>query len=582
MQKLAVRLGGQPVRPLLDTMNPGGWKADIASFPGGEIGVVHAPDLQTAPLANAGIGPGLLRLDNGDIIAWSGLPLAPNSKLWVPRACDLPNVAPRLDGIFAAIGWSAAEQKLYVVTDFLGLQPLYIGEPQGRWTAATETKAFPYAPDPAGWGGFITCGHVIGRGSMTLHAERPRPASILTVTPASPASGTRPKVERRCYWQFPAQGAKEPSAEEAVDALLENAAAYQALAEDNVCLLSGGFDSRIILAALYELDVRGRRALVLDHSNLDGDLDGKLARQVAKRTNTPVHYRRPDEDFFSSTAYLDYVRAIDGSTPNLYLFIAQLASTLKGSGAAWEGLVPALALATLQQVGDGGFDAFARQKFNLGTPIAQVFRPAVWRGFVEAFHAEFERTRALYPNTSHGMWQWIVENRMRNRAGVNPTKVYANHAAPLMVGASRRLWETAAPVPFRRRRDHGFYLDVFRALSPRLAQVPFYSGGTLHRGDAPWPAYALCRATQNGWRAIAARPRLSRLMQVGRKFGFAPSRFVRHPSLYAEEDDMLDMDAVRRASEDAALRKVIGKQLFHWRAARWIHEDRLFSMLQEA
>jgi len=588
MQKLALRLGSEqpghrPVRAMLDMMNPGGWLCDAAAFPGGEIGVIHAPDNHTGPLARTGAGPGLIRLENGDIIAWSGLPLAEGQTIRLSAASGLPALAPRLDGIFAAVGWSAAERKLYVVNDFLGLQPLYTGDDgAGGWIAATETKVFPYTPDPAGWGAFVILGYPIGRASLTAHAERLRPATCLTITAGVPGVGAANRqMEASRYWTMPEEGAEPPPAE-AAEALKANTAAYQALTEASVCLLSGGFDSRIILAALYELDVRGRRALVLDHSNLDGDLDGKLARQVAKRTNTPVHYRRPDEDFFSSTAYLDYVRAIDGSTPNLYLFIAQLASTLKGSGAAWEGLVPALALATLQQVGDGGFDAFARQKFNLGTPIAQVFRPAVWRGFVEAFHAEFERTRALYPNTSHGMWQWIVENRMRNRAGVNPTKVYANHAAPLMVGASRRLWETAAPVPFRRRRDHGFYLDVFRALSPRLAQVPFYSGGALHRGDAPWPAYALCRATQNGWRAIAARPRLSRLMQVGRKFGFAPSRFVRHPSLYAEEDDMLDMDAVRRASEDAALRKVIGKQLFHWRAARWIHEDRLFSMLQEA
>ncbi|HLU91937.1 MAG TPA: asparagine synthase-related protein, partial [Pedomonas sp.] len=377
MQKLAVRLGGQPVRPLLDTMNPGGWKADIASFPGGEIGVVHAPDLQTAPLANAGIGPGLLRLDNGDIIAWSGLPLAPNSKLWVPRACDLPNVAPRLDGIFAAIGWSAAEQKLYVVTDFLGLQPLYIGEPQGRWTAATETKAFPYAPDPAGWGGFITCGHVIGRGSMTLHAERPRPASILTVTPASPASGTRPKVERRCYWQFPAQGAKEPSAEEAVDALLENAAAYQALAEDNVCLLSGGFDSRLILGLLYRMQVEQRRALILSHDDEDADLDGKLARMVARRTRTPVSVYQPDPDYFSTPEYLDYVWAIDGATPNLYLFIAQLSAGLTDTGAIWEGLIPAMAFKSIQRTEEGSFAAFRQQKCQPAPHVIQIFKPWV-------------------------------------------------------------------------------------------------------------------------------------------------------------------------------------------------------------
>lgn len=598
MQKLALCLdshcqGGHPVRSpvsarsMLEIMNPGGWLYDTASFPGGEIGVVHAPAAQTTgnraePLARTGTGPGLMRLDNGDIIAWSGLPLAEGKRVNLSAASDLPALAPTLDGIFAAIGWSAAEQKLYVVNDFLGLQPLYVGDDgAGGWIAATETKAFPYTPDPAGWGAFIILGYPIGRASVTRHAERLRPATVLTV--AAGGQGARlanRQIETSRYWQMPEEG-PEPAPEAAAEALTANTAAYQALTDANVCLLSGGFDSRIILAALHKLDVEGRRALILDHSNLDGDLDGKLARQVARRTRTAIHYQRPDAAFFSSRDYLEYVRAIDGSTPNLYLFISQLASTLRGSGAVWEGLIPALALSTLQQVGDGSFDAFAKQKFNTGTPVVQMFRPAAWRSFVDAFHAEFERTRALYPDTAHGMWQWIVENRMRNRAGVNPTKVYANHATPLMVGASRRLWETAAPVPFRRRQDHGFYLDVFRALSPELTRVPFYSGGTMHRGDAPWLAYTACQLTQKGWRAIAGRPRLSRLVRVGEKFGFAPSRFVRHPALYEEEDDTLDMDVVRRAKDDIGLRKVIGKQLFHWRAARWIHEDRLFSTLQE-
>lgn len=588
MQKLALCLGHRPVRPMLEIMDPGGWTIDAAAFPGGEIGVIHAPVTQTMgdrtqPLVRTKTGPGLLRLENGDIIAWSGLPLGEGQALKLTAARDLPKLAPTLDGIFAAIGWSAAEQKLYVVNDFLGLQPIYAGDDgEGGWMAATETKAFPYTPDPAGWGAFIILGYPIGRASLTQHAERLRPATLMTVAAGMPGiEGANRQIETSSYWHMPEEG-PEPAPDAAADALKANTAAYQALTDANVCLLSGGFDSRIILAALYKLDVKGRRALILDHSNLDGDLDGKLARQVARRTDTAIQYRQPDAAFFSSREYLEYVRSIDGSTPNLYLFISQLASNLKGSGAVWEGLIPALALSTLQQVGDGSFDAFAKQKFNTGTPAVQVFRPTVWRSFVDAFHAEFERTKSLYPNTAHGMWQWIVENRMRNRAGVNPTKVYANHATPLMVGASRRLWETAAPVPFRRRQDHGFYLDVFRALSPELTQVPFYSGGTMHRGDAPWLAYTACRVSQKGWRAIAARPRLARLVRVGQKFGFAPSRFVRHPSLYEEEDDMLDMDVVRRAREDSELRKVIGKQLFHWRAARWIHEDRLFSTLQEA
>lgn len=560
-------------------MNPGDWKLDIASLPCGEIGVLYAPGQQSVALTNAGIGPGLQRLENGDVIAWSGLPLAPNRKLWVPRASDLPDVAPRLDGTFAAIGWSAATQQLYVVTDFLGLQPIYVGDPQGHWTAATETKAFPYTPDPAGWGGFISCGHAIGRGSMTLHAERPRPATILTVTPGAPGSGSPAKVETTRYWQFPTQGTKEPSAEEAVDALLENAAAYQAVAEENVCLLSGGFDSRLILGLLYRMQVEQRRALILSHDDEDADLDGRLARMVARRTGTPVSTYQPDRDYFSSADYLDYVWGIDGATPNLYLFIAQLSGGLSNTGAIWEGLIPAMAFKSIQRTEEGSFAAFRQQKCKPVPEVIQIFKPWARQMFLDAFDAEFERTKSFYPDSPHGMWQWVIDNRMRHRIGVNPTKVYANYATPLMLGASRRLWDITAPAPYDQRHSRSLYLDVFRTLAPELARVPFYSGGVLHRADSPAMLFAACYYGQRMWKAIAKNQRIARRLGVAKHYGFAPSSFVRHPALYQEDDDMLDMDVVRRAETDEALRKHVGKQLFHWRTTRWVHENRLHETL---
>lgn len=555
-------------------MNPGGWKPDVASLPCGEIGVLYAPGPQSVALSNAGIGPGLQRLENGDIIAWSGLPLAPNRKLWVPRASDLPNIAPRLDGTFAAIGWSQAQQRLYVITDFLGLQPLYVGTPQGHWTAATETKAFPYAPDPAGWGAFISCGHAIGRGSMTIHAERPQPATVMTVRPGPPA-----RVETTRYWQFPTQGAKSPSAEEAVDALLENAAAYQALAPENVCLLSGGFDSRLILGLLYRMQVEQRRALILSHDDEDADLDGKLARLVARRTGTPVSTYQPDREYFSSADYLDYVWGIDGATPNLYLFIAQLSGGLTNLGAIWEGLIPAMAFKSIQRTEEASFTAFRQQKCKPVADVIQIFKPWVRQMFLEAFDDEFERTKSLYPDTAHGMWQWLVDNRMRHRIGVNPTKVYANYATPLMLGASRHLWEITAPAPYDQRHSRSLYLDVFRTLAPELTRVPFYSGGVLHRADSPWMLFSACRYAQRMWKAIASNQRLARRLGVAKHYGFTPSSFVRHPALYREDDDMLDMDVVRRAETDEMLRKQVGKLLFHWRSTRWVHENRLHAAL---
>jgi len=582
MQKIAVRLGSQSVRPALEMMNPGGWTIDIASFPGGEIGVLHAPEeSKTRPLARTGVGPGLQRLPNGDIIAWTGLPVVRNQKVPVTAASGLHALAPALDGVFAAIGWSAAEKRLYVITDFLGLQPLYVGDHAGDWMAASETKVFPYDPDPVGWGGFfMVLGHAIGDASQTRHAKRLRPATMLAVTPPE-RPGTPPAVETSRHWEMPQEGNTEASAEEAAAALLENAAAYQGLVDSSVCLLSGGFDSRLILSILTRLGVEPRQALILSHDDEDADLDGKLALRIARKTGTPVTYFQPDPNYFSTRTYLDYLWSIDGGTPTLYIFMAQMISALQGMDAIWEGLVPAMAFKTIHRTEDGTFDGFLREKCRVVPEAVQFLKPQVRKDFFDAFYAEFERTRGLYPDTPHGMWQWILENRIRHRVSVNPTKAFANRVTPLNLGASRRLFGITAPAPYNLRRERSLYLDVYRIIAPELARVPFYSGGVLHRGDASWLDFTTCKLTQDAWKALSRYPGLASRLGMGKRFGFAPSRFVRHPALYKEEDDFLDMDVVRRAETDERLRKTIGKFLFHWRTTRWVHENRLYSTLGE-
>ncbi|HEY4546363.1 MAG TPA: hypothetical protein VIG90_08085 [Pedomonas sp.] len=588
MQKLAVRLSSQPVRPLLERMDPGGWVYDTAAFPSGEIGVIHAPVThgqgdRTALMQRTNTGPGLIRLENGDIIAWSGLPLAEGQKVKLTAARDLPKLAPELDGVFAAIGWSASEGRLYVITDFLGLQPVYVGDDgQGGWMAANETKVFPYTPDAASWGAFIAFGQSIGRSTATQHAERLRPATVLAITPGLPGvEGANRQIETSRYWETPDEGS-EPPTRAIVELLKDNTAAYHGLVDDSVFLLSGGFDSRAIFAALHELGVKEKKALILSHYEEDADLDGKLAALVARRTNTPIDYRQPDRDFFSSTAYLDYIDAIDGGTPNLYMFIAQLSSVIQHCGAVWEGLIPPLALRAPLQTGDGSFETFHKTMFKTGGEAVKIFKPSVRTAFRDAFEAEFERTKTFYPNQPHGVWQWVVENRMRNRTGVNPTKVYINHVTPLMVGASRPFWKLAATIPFNRRRDYHYYVDVFRTLTPELTRIPFSSGSVLHRGDAPWLTFKRYKAIQDIWRAVQRRPRLAKLLGLDQEMYFTPSRYVGHAALYREEDDLLDMDVVRRAETDDALREQVGKLLFHWRTTRWVHENRLHETLEAA
>jgi hypothetical protein len=569
MRKFAISVGGK-VSTLLERMNPGGWKTEIAPFEGGELGVAYAPSPEVAshPLLSQSI----IRLDNGDLIVWSGLPLGADRADVCRRAADIHDLARRLDGAFAAVGWSAGERCLYLASDFLGLQPIYIGESGGIWQAASETKAFAYVPDPAGWGAFLRCSHPIGRASLTHNAERVEAGTNIRV---ELAEGGRLSRER--YWQWPAES-RIPSHDALLAALEANVAAYHSVAPQAVCLLSGGFDSRLIVGLLRRQGI-ATRGLIVSHADENGNQDAKLAQKVAACAGIAAEMRHPDPDFFSSRRYLDYVWAIDGATSNLYLFIAQIQQFLDGAP-VWEGLIPAHTLRTVHQPADGGFAAFRGLECAPENERWKIFRPAFRKEMAEAFEAEFARTRAQHPDDSFGMWQWIVENRMRNRTGVNPLKVYANRALPLLAGSSQSFWRAVATLPYEVRQDYRYYLDFFVSVFGDLANIPFDSGGELYGSWRSQPRLAYYRLRSRCYHELNRRPRLKQLLGRG-MHGFKPSRFLQARPLWEEEDDHLDMDFVRAAARDAARARKIAPILFHWRTARWVHENRLYAVLHD-
>lgn len=133
------------------------------------------------------------------------------------------------------------------------------------------------------------------------------------------------------------------------------------------------------------------------------------------------------QDFFSTHAYLDYLFDSDAATPSLYLFISQVSQFI-GNVPVWEGVAPGNTLKTSHQP-PGGFDAYLQQECRRpGSPAWQdaeaVFGRERSMAMYEAFQAELQQELRHYPDTSHGVSQFIVRNRSRNRTSINPLKVY--------------------------------------------------------------------------------------------------------------------------------------------------------------
>ncbi len=502
----------------------------------------------------------------GNVCFFTGAPINGPDVREIADADAAARLFSQYDGAFTGVFLDAERQVLVVATDCLGMQPLYMRHADGELTFVSETKAIRGDPDLAAWGAFISIGHPIGERSLMQDLVRVPPASILTYDCA------RQRLDIHRYWQWP-----DPSdawrGYDFLSSLEQDIHACAAFGDPGTLLLSGGFDSRLLLF-LFERAGIPIHALIIAHEDEYGDADGRLAEAVATLTDVPFRKAYPPPGFFSSSAYLDYLRASDAGYPSLDLFIAKVASHLPGT-AVWDGLVPGFVFMPLHQP-EGGFDAYLQQEIR--GPYSAIWRAAkvlFKREVVEAMHNGFaEDLRAevsRLPHDAHGLSRFVIENRSRNRASMNPLKVYANRAEAFTPGLSKDFMAHAVTIPFEEKRHSRFYRRLFAQLDERALGVPFLSGGELMKGEWFSPAYSRERL-RNAY--YNQRTRHPRLFPGGRRSGVERSAFLGE-HLLEENDKWLHARVHERMKRIAPENYLAWKLLFHWRAWQWVHENKL-------
>jgi hypothetical protein len=398
----------------------------------------------------------------------------------------------RLDGAFAAVLWNELTSTCAVVTDALGMQPLYMSRRPGALALASEAKAITaggvldYTMSAAAWGSLLSFQHPIAGLTLADGVVRVPPGTVLTfdarhdrLSTASHAEWPRPRNANEIDDRF---------IQELVDALFSDLASLRQYHGDAVLLLSGGYDSRLLLAALTEMGVRPP-VLIHDHSEELFGLEAFLAERVAREFGVPVTRARSDPRFFSSAGYLDYLLAIDVSVQSLYLFIAQMGTILTPDvEAIWEGTFPGCLLFPVHQP-PGSFDAYlARECATENSPAWQaatrVFTPDVVRLMRDGFSDCLSNERARYSDDAHGVSEFIVRNRTRHRVAINALQVYATDVLPLTPGMTRRFWTRAASIPYDTKSQHALYQRLLRRHFPRAMKVPVVSGGRFHPLDS--------------------------------------------------------------------------------------------------
>lgn len=528
---------------------------------------VHQRDLPCGAIGHLG---GCPLPPQGNACFFTGLPINGPDPTQIVDADAAERLFPQYDGAFTGVFWDAQRKVLVIATDCLGMQPLYLRHGDGGLTLVSETKAIPGDPDLAAWGAFISIGHPIGERSLVAGLRRAPPASILTYDPNCD------QLEIRRYWHWP-----EPTGAwrtyDFLDALERDIRGYLAIGDPGTVLLSGGFDSRLLMLLLQRAHTPVD-ALIVAHDDEHGDADGRLAEVVAAIYNVPSRKVHPPADFFSSRAYLYYLAASDAGFPSLDLFIAKVASQID-TRAVWDGLVPGFAFMPLHQP-VGGFAAYLREEIRApGSAIWKAARSLFRREIADAMHEGFMNDLRVelerLPHDMHGLARFVIENRSRNRAAINPLKVYSNRTRAFIPGLSKDFIAHAAAIPFGEKQGGRFYRSLFAKLDPRALAAPFLSGGELMRGgryDRSWCVERL----RVGWCAFQSRhPRLSGCKQDSR---FPRSSFLgRH--LLEEADPWLDPDMRATLHSTQKDNYLAWKLLLHWKAWQWIHEGRLEEIL---
>jgi hypothetical protein len=558
-------------------------EAHALAVHGGAIGWVHTADL-IAPFP-------LVRRCGASVLVVTGTPIACRGSLSeiLDRVVEgdsrrATELLTELDGGFAALFWSAAECRLTVVTDAQGMQPLYVARSADGLVLATDQKgvwasgAVDVTPDAAGWGAFLSFHHAIGDRTLVERVHRVEPGAVLEYDSAAR------RQTLRLHWRWPAPAPARTPADvdtgRIVAALRECIEGYRAYGRAGMVLMSGGFDSRLVVSLLKRAEFEPS-ALIVRHRDELGDADGRYAVRAVRRLGVPHEVATPAGDYYSSAAYRRYLHLSEGSNTSLGLFIAQVSAYVTPErGAVWEGIAPNIMKRLERNPTNGGFEAYLARACRGRASrdwraAATVFAPDWLAEMDESFGRLLREETAKYSDDEYGVTQFSARNRARFRLGTNPYKVYAANVLTFTPGMTRAFFDAVGGLRGAAKEGNALMLRLFRENFPDALDVPFCSGGKLvsARGtDAEFGADLVLgrlvrsRYVHRAMRALGYRP-----------FAFDLARARRELLETLDVDDpRLNGAAVRSLlavpdGEDP-VREQAKLHLFYWHVGRLLQE----------
>lgn len=202
-----------------------------------------------------------------------------------------PGMLPKLNGMFAFAIWDAAERRLFLARDRLGVKPLYLAISGTRLAFASEPKALfaagvPRRLDDGALEELLLFRHVAG--------ERSAFAGITRLLPGHALTWRDGRIETTRWWSLSerARALREtplPSPEAWFRETFDDSVRLRRISDVPVgVLLSGGLDSSSVAAALALSGAAGAASFTVRFAESGYD-EGDLAREVVDRYGLEPH-----------------------------------------------------------------------------------------------------------------------------------------------------------------------------------------------------------------------------------------------------------------------------------------------------
>jgi asparagine synthase (glutamine-hydrolysing) len=398
----------------------------------------------------------------------------------------------KLNGAFALVIWDSKADKLLVVNDRLGLQPLYYTRYKDNFFFASKVGALladlslPRAIDLIGMAQLLTFDHVLGDRTLLEGIKLLPPASIMTCQNGH--------LQIRSYWQlrYPEfyQLHETKHYTEGLLHYLKQAICRQEPGElPSGVLLSGGFDSRVIAAFLQD---GGETADLHTFTfGIPGCDDDRFAQEASACLGTRHHFYelRPDylldiidegirlQDGLGSCVHMHALAHVDDEAKHAkVIYKGFMGDALMGYGISeqyWANYKDD----KLSQVHLKNFRALGLILFN-PEELRHLFTNHAYRQISEAVLETF-RSALLESGSSRLADQWnyfILRNRVP-RMTLNGVELMRSRIHVRLPYCDNDLVNFMLTVPPWLRFKRTLIKTVFIQAFPELAKVPHTETG---------------------------------------------------------------------------------------------------------